>query len=524
MIRFADLLERCQRASHPEGLAENLVEPYRRFVAEGLVTAQKYVDQLRDRHVNAYPQCATYWFCHMTVVAAPPGLITEVWTESVSDPCDRVIYDQIDFDQLKCVSCAFGSPQAPGVTAPAAADSGARAATPETDRPYRARVGFFAVHEGKIWVLPAIRSDERLMVKWAGYKTEWTDEDEIEDDPLLERAVRLYAEREFALHFERDGQLTEFLGREWAKAFADLLHEMAERERVVPRIVCEGAARATRPCPTPPAADGLPEGLRIVYISDYTDRNSGIDSEAFRRTKELVLLYSPHHIWTGGDNAQDNRAQTIRDVASEYAAYIGRAPQENRFWPALGNHDLDNSEVEQAYYTSFFLPGVKRYYDVLIWPVHLFVLNSESSEPHGRTETSAQAEWLRVKLAVSKAPWKVVVAHKPPYTSTLGYCPGNLDMRWPYQAWGADFMLCGHRHVYERIDVDGFTYIVAGWSGAELHTVDPSFCGHPELAACLKAYEDEQHGIVVLGFTATKATIEAVRHDGTVVDRIELTK
>jgi hypothetical protein len=38
-------------------------------------------------------------------------------------------------------------------------------------------------------------------------------------------------------------------------------------------------------------------------------------------------------------------------------------------------------------------------------------------------------------------------------------------MQWPFQAWGADLVLSGHDHTYERIDRDGLTYVVNGLGG-----------------------------------------------------------
>ncbi|MCU1282118.1 MAG: hypothetical protein JWM53_5664, partial [bacterium] len=39
-------------------------------------------------------------------------------------------------------------------------------------------------------------------------------------------------------------------------------------------------------------------------------------------------------------------------------------------------------------------------------------------------------------------------------------------MRWPFGAWGADVVLMGPQHQYERLVVDGLTYVVDGLGGA----------------------------------------------------------
>jgi hypothetical protein len=39
------------------------------------------------------------------------------------------------------------------------------------------------------------------------------------------------------------------------------------------------------------------------------------------------------------------------------------------------------------------------------------------------------------------------------------------NMQWPFKEWGADIVIAGHEHDYERIVVDGLTYLVNGLGG-----------------------------------------------------------
>ena len=41
-----------------------------------------------------------------------------------------------------------------------------------------------------------------------------------------------------------------------------------------------------------------------------------------------------------------------------------------------------------------------------------------------------------------------------------GFC--GVTMQWPFKDWGADLVLSGHSHAYERLHVGGLTYIVNG--------------------------------------------------------------
>src|SRR5258706_14184019 len=40
-------------------------------------------------------------------------------------------------------------------------------------------------------------------------------------------------------------------------------------------------------------------------------------------------------------------------------------------------------------------------------------------------------------------------------------------MQWPFEQWGADAVLTGHEHNYERLSIGGIPYFVNGLGGAE---------------------------------------------------------
>ncbi len=138
----------------------------------------------------------------------------------------------------------------------------------------------------------------------------------------------------------------------------------------------------------------------------------------------------------------------------------------NRFFPTLGNHDMltDNG---QPYLDYFTLPGNERYYDFVWGPVHLYALDNLETEPDGLNTSSIQAAWLQERLATSSSPWNIVYMHYPPYSSGTH---GSTDWaRWPYGDWGADAVLSGHDHTYERLLVDGLTYFVNGMGGYAIY-------------------------------------------------------
>ena len=210
--------------------------------------------------------------------------------------------------------------------------------------------------------------------------------------------------------------------------------------------------------------------MRFAVIGDY-----GLAGDAEAEVAQLINNWRPDFIITTGDNNYpDGEAATIdANIGQYYQQYIypyqgayGPGADRNRFFPSLGNHDW-NTPGAQPYLDYFTLPGNERYYEYTWGPVHFFAMSSDSREPDGVGRSSIQATWLQERLAASTLPWKVVYFHQPPYSS--GY-HGSVDwMRWPFKEWGASLVLAGHDHTYERLEIEGLSYIVNGVGGGPIY-------------------------------------------------------
>lgn len=214
------------------------------------------------------------------------------------------------------------------------------------------------------------------------------------------------------------------------------------------------------------------EGItRMAVIGDF-----GVGATSQQAVAELVKAWHPEFVITTGDNNYPKgSAETIdENIGQFYQEYIypyrGRfgegASDRNRFFPSIGNHDWYENKA-QAYLDYFELPGNERYYDVTWGPFHLFSVNSFVEEPDGVNRDSPQARWLQGRLAASESPWKIVFTHYPPYTTAKRHASAAY-MRWPFKEWGADVLLAGHNHVYERIVYENFLYIINGLGGAKI--------------------------------------------------------
>ena len=240
----------------------------------------------------------------------------------------------------------------------------------------------------------------------------------------------------------------------------------------------------------------------------------------------MVHLWDVDFILTTGDNNYEtgssstidaNIGQYYYDFIAPYSgAYGSGSASGNQFFPSLGNHDWGTGNV-QAHLDYFSLPGNERYYDFVRGPVHFFALDSDSHEPDGTSSVSAQAAWLQAAMAGATEPWKVVYFHHPPYSSSSshGSTPG---MQWPFKEWGADAVLAGHDHTYERLAVDGLSYFVNGLGGKSKYDF-----GTPLPESQFQYNADYGAMLVTAAMSSITFEFYAVDGgDGTLVDRFVL--
>jgi tartrate-resistant acid phosphatase type 5 len=214
---------------------------------------------------------------------------------------------------------------------------------------------------------------------------------------------------------------------------------------------------------------GQEESIRFAVIGDY-----GLAGAGTANVAEMVMSWEPDVILTLGDNnypsgsaetIDENIGQYYSDFIFPYHGRYGPGGEVIRFFPVLGNHDWQTASA-QPYLDYFTLPGNERYYEFVYGSVHFFALDADFNEPDGVSMSSTQAEWLQTVLADSTSPWQVVYMHMPPYSS--GQHGSHEVMQWPYAEWGADAVLAGHDHIYERIVLDGLAYFVNGVGGTSI--------------------------------------------------------
>ncbi|MDQ3005473.1 MAG: metallophosphoesterase [Chloroflexota bacterium] len=154
----------------------------------------------------------------------------------------------------------------------------------------------------------------------------------------------------------------------------------------------------------------------------------------------------PGTVFTTGDNVY--RDGSPEEFANCYDPSWGR--HKERTYPSPGNHDYHTEDA--AGYFKYFgsragEPGKGYYsYDLGTW--HVIALNSNLSVEAG----SPQDQWLRGDLAAHPVACTVAYWHHPRFSS--GAVHGSDDDMEPLwetlYEYGADVVLVGHEHNYER--------------------------------------------------------------------------
>ena len=204
--------------------------------------------------------------------------------------------------------------------------------------------------------------------------------------------------------------------------------------------------------PGTPVPPGSPVAT-LVGAGDIAQCSGGaLNSKANATAKTLdgIPRDPSTVVFTTGDNVYETGSAS--DYATCYDPTWGR--QKDRTRPVPGNHEYGTTNASG--YFNYFGPAAgemgKGYYSYNLGAWHVVVLNSNCASIGGCADGSPQLNWLKGDLAASPAACTVALWHHPRFNS--GASHGNdteVQPLWDtlYQN-GADLILNGHEHVYER--------------------------------------------------------------------------
>ncbi len=250
---------------------------------------------------------------------------------------------------------------------------------------------------------------------------------------------------------------------------------------------------------------GVPAEETPYCFAVYGDSRDGHD--VHRRIAAAIADARPGAVFHTGDLVDDGQD---RDDWETFNAITSKFRKATEFFPSVGNHDKGG----RLYLENFDLPGNERWYSVERGGIHFTVLDTTASVEPG----SEQHVFLLEDLAAAKAPFLVVVTHHPPYSTGRHSVDGGAlaaNLAPVFERYGVNVVFSGHDHDYERLDVNGVTYVVTGGGGAPLR-------GQVGENRASKVFAEAYHfvGACVQG---GGMDVQAVGLDGKAIDRFRVT-
>lgn len=223
---------------------------------------------------------------------------------------------------------------------------------------------------------------------------------------------------------------------------------------------------------------GTPIAFAVVSDTQYQPAVNGA-------VAEMAWARRPNFVLHCGDIVDDGTKeyQWTNEFFASMNPLLSRVPM----FPAIGNHEKDAKD----YYDYMALPAPEYYYTFSYGDADFFMIDSNRKvDPD-----SEQYKWLDEALGKSKAIWKFVCHHHPPYSSDENDY-GDLwkvnksthgDMRIRqlvplYEKHHVDFVWAGHIHSYERtwpiregkaVEAGGTIYMITGGAGGSLESPGP---------------------------------------------------
>lgn len=216
-------------------------------------------------------------------------------------------------------------------------------------------------------------------------------------------------------------------------------------------------------------------------------------------TARAAADVDPDAVLTLGDNQYE--AGRLADFRTSFDASWGDFldrddPSANRLWPVPGNHEYGDGAPASGYW-AYFNGGSRAdpttsgpagqvhegWYERHLGTWQVLALNSECGllGERGCGKVSVQYTWLKRKLRADNSPCTLAYWHQPLFTN--GEHAGDPAARpfWRLlRRYGADVVLNGHNHSYERFpplderghrDRDGLREFVVGTGGKSLYRV-----------------------------------------------------
>ena len=269
--------------------------------------------------------------------------------------------------------------------------------------------------------------------------------------------------------------------------------------------------------------------VRIVAAGDIacspTDRffNGGVGDATHCRMKstaDLAAALAPAAVLPLGD--LQYTAGTLAEFEAVYDKSWGLLKAITH--PVAGNHEYltPGAAGYLGYFGAAAAPAGTTWYSFDLGSWHVLALDSTCANNGGCGPASPQGRWLAADLSASGAQCTLAIWHHPAFSSaSAGGSVGSLPLWRAVVEGGADLVLNGHRHHYERFaamdaagssdPASGAREIVVGTGGND---IEPFGAVEPTSQVRVQAF-----GVLELTLSATGYAFRFVGIDGALLDQ-----
>lgn len=268
------------------------------------------------------------------------------------------------------------------------------------------------------------------------------------------------------------------------------------------------------------------EVVRIGVIGD-----SGFGDQVTKNLAERILESDIHMLIHTGDlvyRAEDNVTPRAAYAAKFYEAFA-QVLHGMPIYPVIGNHDYENAVMwlDLPYYAHAFPPlplnpesqadsgNFRQYYALEVGSLQFLFIDSQAFWVG--TGSGDQNSWLAQRLENNHYTATIVIFHVAPYSSGLHRDDGKiLRQEWVplFEQSNVILVITGHDHNYERLQVNGITYLVSGGGSAVLY-------GLNERLAQSEIFARQSH-FLVLTLRKNGLDIAAIDADGMILDSFRM--
>ena len=257
----------------------------------------------------------------------------------------------------------------------------------------------------------------------------------------------------------------------------------------------------------------MPADTNEVTFVVYGDSRTG--AENHKKIVSQIIRTNPDFVIHTGDLVSNgNRYEQygpqffgpLQSLCKSVAVYI-----------AKGNHEGKNGTFEKL----FIPPGEKNDFAIKFGPVYYYLADNYSED----LTDKELLNFIASNLRSAHAEWKFVSFHEP----AINIGGHNSKWCWPdalptFADAGADFVIAGHSHMYERFRPIAprqnsagsvVTYITTGGGGAPVAKTKRT---------SLHAATDSVLHFCLFKIKGSRLTMEVIDSDGRIIDRLEITK